>query len=947
METRNSNLNITRRRVLGAIFLTIFSLAFIFSCMQKILPVGRAIVGTFGILTYPMLLLLMLISLAGFLGFSYTRSMKATTYFCVALLSILLFVQAVSTFKDLNYVIGFKSLSNYLKICYTTKITFLGSLGSLVCGLISILLGAMGAIVVFVITATLFIGLFVDYQFYGKYEEPVKKLKTAKIRKKVDKSDKKRTKDGSPAYSFDNENQTEVIGELNVPAEEFANGSIYEKPYEYSEQDVAGEITDSEIRAGFYEPEETYSSYPYDNKPQTENKFSNEFYQEQPYPGIYSESDDEKRRNFMRATFGGYQSEPSQPAEPETFSFGTESEPTFNFGNDFETTSSQEDDELSRILNSPEEEPETSFNPFMENTESTFEFGKAEEPKEETSSIFGNSFGGTFSPESPREPEPPKRFEPVSNFGTGFNFGEQPKPQEPVYKPKEPIPSKPRSTGANSVPIGMAGVRYNVPPLSLLKPAKPDNGDYAEEQNRKLAQLEKVLDAFGIHAKVENIVRGPKITRYELSVPYGVSVKKIPNYENDIAAALAAKTVVIKAPIPGSSYVGIELENDTFTSVSERELLESPEFQNFKGPLPIAIGKDISGEIIVKSLPKLVHLLIAGSTGSGKSVFMHNIILSLLYKSSPEDLKLVMIDPKKVEFNRYNGLPHLLTPEVVGGIEKAVNAFKWCVKEMERRYDIMSKAGYNNIEPYNKSEIVKAGQYEKFPYIVIVVDELAEIMTLNKKEVELCIQRLTQLARACGMHLVVATQRPSVDIITGVIKNNIPSRVAFRLQSGIDSKTILNSVGAEKLLGAGDMILSSTETSATPRLQASYATDEEIKSVIDYIKANNVSSYDETVDSIINSEQPEGSEGGAGGFVDAPLPKDLDPYFKEATRLVMLNNGASTSYLQRRLSIGYSRAAKIIDQMQDKNFIGPPSGAKLRQILLTPEQFREEFGEDL
>ncbi len=979
METRNSSINITRRRVLGAIFLTIFSLAFIFSCMQKILPIGRAIVGTFGVLTYPMLLLLMLISLAGFLGFSYTRNIKSTSYFCVAFVSILLFVQAISTFSDLNKVIGWKSLANYLKICYTTKITFVGSCGSLVCGIISILLGAMGSIVIFVIMATLFIGLFIDYQFYGKYEQPhVKKLKTRKIREKVQKSDKKKTSDSSPIYSFNGHDENEVLSEITINENEISStGSIYEQPPIYSSSDVVGEITNAEISSGYTEYDDMGQiSQPY----QTQNSFTSDFYQEQSYPGIYSGDSDEKRRQFMRDTYGGnyglssqentqndYQtnqyasssfgesyaeSNNSQKEEPSSFD---------SFANDvfagLEVNNLGEDDEISKILNSREEEIETdvkqdySSEPIS-NSGFNFNFGETKTPEPSTESQFGR-FGG-FEQRKP-EPEPVSRFsEPTRSASDRFErFGQQPPIQQPVQNLSNgfgaqnvAVTPKPITSPYN-VPISMPGVRYNVPPLSLLKAPKPDNGDYTEEQNRKSAQLEKVLEAFGVPAKVQNIVRGPKITRFELSVPLGVSVKRIPNYETDIAAALAAKTIVIKAPIPGSPYVGIELENDTFTSVYERELLESPEFQNFKDPLPVAIGKDISGEIVVKSLAKMVHLLIAGSTGSGKSVFMHNIILSLLYKSSPDDLKLIMIDPKKVEFNRYNGIPHLLTPEVVSGSEKAINAFKWCVKEMERRYDLMSKAGYNNIEPYNKSELVKAGQFEKFPYIVIVVDELAEIMAVNKKDVELCIQRLTQLARACGMHLVVATQRPSVDIITGVIKNNIPSRIAFSLQSGIDSKTILNAVGAEKLLGQGDMIFAPTGTSATPRLQAAYASDDEIKNVIDYVKKNNVSNYDETVNNIINAEQPETTEEVAtGGFMDAPQPKDLDPYFKTALKLVMGNNGASVSYLQRRLQIGYSRAARIIDQMEDKNYIAPSTGAKLRKVLITPEQFREEFGED-
>ena len=974
MESRNSNSTLTRKKVLGTIFLTIFSLAFIFSCMHKILPVGRVILGTFGIMSYPMFLLLILISLASVLGLSYTRSQKATTYFCIALLSVLLFIQAIATFKPLNTVINFSTLKSYLSLSYTSKITFLGSCGSLVCGLISILLGAMGSIVIFVITATLFIGLFIDYQFYGKYEQPhVKKLKTRAMREKVQKSDKKRTSDQKPVYSFGESNSDDVVGEITVTENELnTNVSIYDSSPSYSQSEVVGEITNDDLSDDYNEP--LQASYG-ESMAQTKNEFSSEFYQNQTYPGIEIGDKDEDRRSFMNATFGttanqnmqssnnfenqtnnGYQTSYNFPSndssdENEGISFTTSDEPTFDLGFNFEDSSA--DDEISRILNSSEDdiESEVKQDVFGNNTSPNLNFGENQNPR----TTQRTSFGYDFSNEQKQNQQPSQNFGYAQQSNSVPHEPEKPKitissthpiGPEPVIPQKQPTFA---GFGNTSVQTGFTGLRYNPPPLSLLRQPKADTGDYSEEQNRKSRQLEQVLEAFNVPAKVQNIVRGPKITRYELSVPLGVSVKKIPSYEDDIAAALAAKTIVIKAPIPGSPYVGIELENDTFTSVYERELLESAEFQNFKDPLAVAIGKDISGEIIVKSLTKMVHLLIAGSTGSGKSVFMHNIILSLIYKHSPDDLRLIMIDPKKVEFNIYNGIPHLLTPEVVSGPEKAINAFKWCVKEMERRYDLMSKAGHKNIEPYNKSELVKAGQFEKFPYIVIVVDELAEIMAVNKKDVELCIQRLTQLARACGMHLIVATQRPSVDIITGVIKNNIPSRIAFSLQSGIDSKTILNAVGAEKLLGQGDMIFAPTGTSATPRLQAAYASDDEINSVIEYVKRNNVSNFDETVDNIINSEQPTTTdEVASGGFVDAPLPKgNLDPYFKTAVKLVFANKGASVSYLQRRLSIGYSRAAKIIDQMEDKGYVGPPTGAKLRQILVTPEQFREDFDEDI
>ena len=995
---RTNNVDSIKRKVVSGLFITVFVLAFIFACLSKVLPLGRYIVGTFGILTYPMLIALTLISLAKFMGFSYTKSMKSTAYFWIFVLSILMFIHAVSTFKALDAVVNGKTFAKYLAMSYTSKVTLLGSCGSIVCGLISMLLGAMGVVVLSVISATLFMGLFIDYQFYGKYEPHVKKIKNRVVREKVHKSDKKKSKTGAPSYSF-NSNE-DVVGEI-VAADDYAQAESNLNGYAptYDESQIVGEITnedESTFGAVTNYPtfEEYFGTQTQEEPAQTQNTFDNTaIYQEKTYPGVYDSDDDAARREWLSQTFGGYrQEEPKQEEPVVSFDLGVTEpvessfneapqESTFNFGSNstfgesstglFGNDSQEEDelqsglDALSKILNSSDDDVASAVKDDVFGSGlgldikepepiKTTSFGYEPKPVEQTSN-FG-SFGSGYSNDSfekrnagfnayprpiePARPEPPKPEITISSTH-GF-MNEQP---AKVVVPQKPMPNN--SFGVN---MAMKGVKYNPPPLSLLSQPKPDNGDYSAEQNKKSAILEQVLEAFGVPVKVANIVRGPKITRYELSVPWGVSVDKIPRHENDIARALCAKTVTIKAPIPGSPYVGIELENDTFTSVCLRELLESKEFQNCKDPLPVVIGKDISGEIVVKSLAKMVHLLVAGSTGSGKSVFVHNMILSLIFKYSPDDLRFMLIDPKKVEFNIYNGLPHLLTPEVVLGAEKALNALKWCVKEMDRRYDLMSKAGYNNIEPYNKSEVVKAGQIEKLPYIVIVIDEFAEVMVANKKEAEVCVQRITQLARACGMHLIIATQRPSVDVITGVIKNNIPSRVALSLQSGIDSKTILNTVGAEKLLGQGDMIFAPTGTSAWPRLQGAYATDQEIRAIIDYDIKYNTASFDEAVMTAMDAEQtaPDSVGGNAGSvFVDSAPTKDVpDSYFKIAVKHVMMNGGASVSYLQRRLSIGYSRAARIIDCMEDKGFIAPATGSKTRKVLITPEQFREEFGEE-
>lgn len=943
MENKTTNNTISKKKILNIICLIVFSLAFIFACLRSVLPLGNWIACTLGIVGYPLLLILSLVELAKVLGLSYKRSVKSTVYVLISIISLLYVIQAISTYKELDKVASFASLKTYLGYSYDVKITLVGSLGSIFVGLLSILLGAMGTIVAFVIIFTISVGVIVDYENYGKYDENVKKLKTKKLREKVNESDKN-AEDGVPKYGFgDDIAGTIEVNENEINYNEQTNINVSPK---YTNDDVVGEITTdpyqeyTETDTETYQPQDTYVHEPF--------KYQDE------------ETLNQSRREFMGGTFGGaYQPQngtegltyeepniyenPAKNYVDDVNDFPTQ-EPSA-WGNEPEEPAIKINDDIKDILSKEESDVE-SLTPeyWNEPPRPALEPTAPKSPFDTQFGTFGGENTGFNQPEpqnpAPFIPQTPPYDEPVNieKRNEGIMTGIQP--------PKAPESmEKPKIASVNQIP--MAGVRYNAPPLSLLARPVKDNGDYSEEQARKSKQLEEVLASFNVPAKVVNIVRGPKITRYELSVPLGISIKKIPSYELDIQSALAAKTINIQAPIPGSNFVGIELENDVFTNVCERELLESPEFQNAKGALPIAIGKDISGQIIVKNLTKMVHCLVAGSTGSGKSVFIHNIVLSLVYKYSPDDLRLVMVDPKRVEFGFYNGLPHLVTPEVVLGTEKAVSALKWCVKEMDRRFEIMGRANYKNIEDYNKSELVKSGQFEHFPYIVIIVDELAEIMINYKKDAEPAIQRITQLARACGMHLIVAVQRPSVDIITGVIKNNISSRFAFRLQSGFDSKTMLGTNGAEKLLNRGDMLMQLTDTSAMPRLQGAYASDDEIKAVVDFIKRNNPSNFNEEATKAINDEPQSSNDAGFDSFANEPQSKGkVDEYFKIAVKSVMMAGSASVSYLQRRLSIGYSRAARIVDQMEEKGYIDPPTGAKQRKVLITPERFKEDFGED-
>ena len=519
--------------------------------------------------------------------------------------------------------------------------------------------------------------------------------------------------------------------------------------------------------------------------------------------------------------------------------------------------------------------------------------------------------------------------------------------QREIRREESKEPEKPKVVEKISF-ADQLNTKYNAPPTTILNITKEEKVDYSQEYREKTAIIENTLSNFKIPAKVNNVVRGPKVTRYELAMPLGIPVSRVLSYEKDLSMGLATRSGVrIEAPIPGKNAFGIEVENAKPSMVGFRELVESNEFKTFKHPLPVAIGKNISGEIIVKSLGRMVHCLVAGSTGSGKSVFLHSLIVSLMYRHSPEELRFIMIDPKRVEFSRYNRMPHLMLPEVVTECSKAVNSLTWAVKEMERRYELLRVNDCQKLEQFNECQAVKEGREKKLPYLVIVVDELAELMSVAAKEAESKIQRITQLGRAAGIHMVIATQRPSVDVVTGVIKNNLPTRIAFALASAVDSQTIINQGGAEKLLGQGDMLLSAQDSNAIVRLQAAFVSDEEIKKVLTYIKANNVSVYDEEIQKSIYAEpEPEPDKMGDDDKPAYVSPEDrMDEHLPQALKLVMKTGKASISMIQRRFGVGYARAARIIDQMEVRGYIDSGIGNKPRDVKITIAEYNELFGD--
>lgn len=458
---------------------------------------------------------------------------------------------------------------------------------------------------------------------------------------------------------------------------------------------------------------------------------------------------------------------------------------------------------------------------------------------------------------------------------------------------------------------------YQLPPINLLytSKTKPSSGDI----NSTSQIIAETLQNFGIEVEMGEIRVGPTVTQFSLKPAKGIKLTRITALSNDLALALAAHPIRIEAPIPGQSLVGIEVPNQRVAMVTLRELLESTEFKQRPHNMYITLGKDVAGKVWNADLPKMPHLLIAGATGSGKTVGINTIILSLLYQNTPETLRFIMVDPKRVELTLYNGIPHLLTPVITDAV-KTVNALKWTISEMERRFDTLSAAGKRDIISYNKSAS------EPLPYIVFIIDELADLMATSAQEVEAGIIRLAQMARAVGIHLIVATQRPSVEVITGLMKANIPGRIAFSVASIIDSRTILDCPGAEKLIGRGDMLLLTAELSKPKRLQGAYVSEEEMKRVIEFLKGDDPPEYDESIVSKNGSLGNNNSLFGGDSF-------GYDSLFEEAKQIVIESGKASASLLQRRLKIGYARAARLLDELEEAGIVGPGSGAKPREVF--------------
>lgn len=560
----------------------------------------------------------------------------------------------------------------------------------------------------------------------------------------------------------------------------------------------------------------------------------------------------------------------------------------------------------------------------------TTKIAKLKEYVKKTKETSRNNEKKTFEKKIEKKREPSLLHSGAETFDDG-NSAEKKTIEIRDYMPKEasvtkreaPLKTSEKESFSKDIQTEITNTVYEYPSIRLLKKSDTSHQRGDEDIRKNAAIIEEVMDNFNVDCRVTAINRGPSITSYELEPSPGVKISKIVSLHDNLSLSLASSDIRIEAPIPGKSAIGIEVPNRVKENVGLREIIDSPEFQKLNSGVPLSLGKDVSGHTIISSIDKMPHLLIAGATGSGKSVCINSILMGILYKLPPEDVRLILIDPKVVELGIYNGIPHLLIP-VVTDAKKAAFALAWAVEEMEKRYKSFADSGVRDISGYN--EKMRAEDKQKMPKIVIVVDELSDLMMVAAKEVEDYITRLAQMARAAGIHLILATQRPSVDVITGTIKANIPSRIAFSVSSSIDSRTILDMSGAERLLGKGDMLFYPSSYPKPKRVQGAFVSDKEVEEVLQFVKKQmKTNDYDEQVMETVEKKVKKSVS-------------DEDPLLYDAIDIILTQEQASISFLQRKLKVGYARAARIVDQVEEMGIIGPHEGSKPRKLLMTKEE---------
>lgn len=883
----NTNKKLNTEKKWGISLVVVSCVCFLFLFTNLLPFVKSFLLGVFGLFAYPMFITLFVIGIALINNKKYVMTTKYLVYLSCCLIFLLAILQLIIVGKP---NVGF---FEYLGLCYTNQLTAGGILIGLVTAPVIFVLDLLGGYILFSLGLIVFVALVVDYLVYVKNNASLSKPTPYQRTKSVT-------------------IQPQVVE--TVKNEAIKEKSVLEPEIEKVEKPEVKIVLDAEIE-----------------KMEKENqaRYILGLDKSKPLPQISTPKEQTKRPENLYE----YIMTPPKTVDMSIYNRNRENKTKeMNYAlNEIKNEIKQEQTQLETPSNEeikPSKIVHDDMPTFVNSNPANNAFIEEEQSKQSNEDDYADEILKDLLNKTKKIDINPEPIAPQISRRRGFAQMElEGVNPPPVEKSTKKTYSKPPT--------------YTRPPLDIFRTVSVDLSTLNEDVVGKRMQLENALDMFHIPAKVIGVVVGPSVTRYELEMPPGISVKKILAHSDDIALALAAKgDIRIEAPIPGKSAVGVEVPNEQIATVSMREILESPEFINAKSPLTFALGKDIAGSVKVCNLQKMPHLIVAGATNSGKSVCLNAIIISLIYKTSPDDVKLILVDPKRVEFSMYNQIPHLLIPNVITESDKAINAFSWAVNEMERRYNIFSEDKVRNLDEYNMLEGVKSGEKEKLPFIVIIVDEMADLMMTAKKEAEEKIMRLAQKARAAGIHLILATQRPSVDVITGTIKANFPSRIAFSVTSFQDSRTILDQGGAEKLLGKGDMLYAPCDAAEPRRIQGCFVSGKEVEDIVEFVKQNNEVDFDSQIEIDMNTPQNKsGSTAEGVGHDDG-----FDSLMPEALKLVIENGQASISLIQRRLVVGYPRAARIIDQMERANFISGSDGSKPRTVYITMEKYEELFG---
>ena len=966
-----------KSRIIGATLIAISVFMLLFTTTNLLMFIKSFFLGTFGIICYPVFAYMFLFGLAFLSGRRFVMSKKYLLYILTAFMCIMAIFHIMFTQRLDN-----TSFGNYLSDVYYAMYTPGGVLLGIFTYPVTSLLNHVAGYVLYAIILSVVIALIIDYLYAFKQFNKLAEFKSSPL-----------------------EEQTQPIQETTSSVEIFQpiiedNPQQDELFEEEPEQEVEPEIVELSAReiarrrlnlAQVKVPEENKQRTSlYETKKEQEDNFLGRGINNSSKPPkivpVEQKKDDGKDslREFLYKTYGrptnnvNTAKEQKEIINESNYAKAFDPQPIFGNRLGIEPIIQQKktEDSSSPIV---EKEPEK---PMIEEIKplKTFEpvVSKVEdEQNEKEFVVFDEQLDKTPKGISPLNPKALQIED--SSLEDSFIIKEEPKVETPQYVELDPaaaiaqenmVEDSLQKTVELNAPKFDNGIdiryvqqfikgtekqqqkavrryskpsNYVRPPIDLLTVKSVDPSEHSQEENDRAVALENVLAQFKIDAKVVAIRRGASVTRFELQMPLGTPVNKIAQYTNDIAMVLRSKGQVrIELPIRGKNAVGVEIPNDEIDTVGLKDIIESPNFINSTSPLTFGLGKDVDGKVFTCNIQKMPHLLVAGTTGSGKSVCLNAMITSILYKSSPEDVKLILIDPKKVEFSSFNYLPHMLVPTAITEPKKALNAFDWLIQEMENRFLIFQEDSVKNIEEYNDQDKVYNGEVSKLPYILLIVDEFADLQNSVPKKTDLedRIKKLAAKSRAAGIHIVIATQRPSVDVITGVIKNNLPSKIAFAVGSSQDSRTILGTGGAEKLLGKGDMLYAPNNAEPT-RIQCALITTQEVNDICEFVRTNNSADFDESIEDSLNMDNESSGDFEGGGQQSS----SFDPLMKDAVRFFIETQKASSSSLQRKFAIGFNRAARITDEMYKARFIGPSEGSKPGSVYITKEQFEEIFGE--